>query len=246
MPRLTAENVSVHFGHVRALDDVTIEVERGEIVGLIGPNGSGKTTMVNVISGFLTPRSGRVYLDGVEVTSRPPAARAHNGLARTFQAVRLFGRLTVEENVEIGALASGASRRETSRRVAAVLERMRLREVRHIRAQDLPYGLERLVSIARAAVGMPSFFLLDEPAAGLNESETDELLETLRATRDDLGCGMIVIEHDMRMMIKLCPRLYVLDSGSLIANGEPSTVMRDQKVIEAYLGTHKLMTDAEG
>jgi branched-chain amino acid transport system ATP-binding protein len=244
VPRLVAEHISVHFGHVRAVDDVTVEVERGEIIGLIGPNGSGKTTLVNVLSGFLAPAVGRVCFDGNDITLRSPESRARIGLARTFQAVRLFGSLTVEENVEIGALASGLSRRETQRRVGAVLARMKLTDVARVPAQDLPYGLERLVSIARAAVGRPSFFLLDEPAAGLNEFESDELLEALRETRDDLECGMLVIEHDMRVITRLCARLYVLDSGSLIASGEPSDVMRDKRVIEAYLGNYELVSDA--
>jgi branched-chain amino acid transport system ATP-binding protein len=236
----------VSFGHVVALDDVTLAVERGEILGLIGPNGSGKTTMVNVVNGFLEPSSGRVLLGGEDVTRRSPAARARAGLARTFQAVRLFGHLTVAQNIEIGALAVGASRREARARVAAMLEQMGLVDSAAIPAKDLPYGLERRVSVARATAGRPDFLLLDEPAAGLNEDETDDLLEVLRDTRERLGCGVMIIEHDMSLISRLCDRLHVLETGATIASGPAREVMQSDVVIEAYLGRPHRFDDAPG
>lgn len=242
--RLAAEDISVSFGHVKALDGVTLAVERGEIVGLIGPNGSGKTTMVNVLNGFQKSGSGQVLLGDVDVTSHTPAARARAGLARTFQAVRLFGHLTVAQNIEIGALAAGASRQEARDRVAALLVEMDLALHADIKAKDLPYGIERRVSVARATAADPDFLLLDEPAAGLNEEETTELVDVLRERRERLGCGVLIIEHDMSLIGRLCERLHVLSSGRTIARGTPREVMADSHVIEAYLGRSHLKADA--
>lgn len=235
-PDLVIESVSVQFGELKALDDVTLRVLPGEIFGLIGPNGSGKTTLVNVVTGFQRPRSGRVVLGGEDITRVKPEARASVGLARTFQAVRLFNRMTVRENVEVGALAVGVGRREARRRTDAQLELLELRDVAEIPAQTLPYGHERRVAIARAMATHPRFLLLDEPAAGLDEDETDELSAVLQSIKSESGCGLLVIEHDMRLITGICDRAHVLASGCTLAAGTPAEVVADPHVIEAYLG----------
>lgn len=235
-PDLAIEAVSVQFGQLKALDDVTLRVVPGEIFGLIGPNGSGKTTLVNVVTGFLRPRSGRVVLGGGDITRVRPDARAGVGLARTFQAVRLFNRMTVRENIEVGALAVGAGRREARRRTVEQLELLELTDVADVAAVALPYGHERRVAIARAMATRPQFLLLDEPAAGLDEDETDDLSAVLLRIKTETGCGLLVIEHDMRLITGICDRAHVLASGRTLAAGTPAEVIANPEVIEAYLG----------
>jgi branched-chain amino acid transport system ATP-binding protein len=242
--QLLGQDVSVSFGGVAALRGVSVQVNRGEIVGLIGPNGSGKTTFVNVLNGFVPADAGRVLLGDSDVSRAAPDVRARAGLARTFQAVRMFARLSVAENVEVGALAAGLSRRDARRHVAAVLDSMGLASVASVQSQDLPYGHERRVAVARAVVGRPYFLLLDEPAAGLDERETSELEGALRQIRADVGCGMLLIDHDMTLISKFCERVVVLHSGAMLASGDAATVMRDASVIEAYIGEGYIERDA--
>jgi ABC-type branched-subunit amino acid transport system ATPase component len=241
---LEARALRVHFEGVRAVDDVDLELAQGELLGLIGPNGAGKTTLVNVLSGFQPSLQGEVLLGGVTVTGWPPHRLAGRGLARTFQSVRLFGRLTALENVEVGAVAVGASRRRARRLAEEILGWLGLRHRRRARAESLPLGEERLLGIARALAGEPRWVLLDEPAAGLNESEGDALLAALRAARDRLGCGLLVIEHDMRLIMRLCERIQVLDSGRTICVGTPDAVRSDPAVLTAYLGSTARGDDA--
>ncbi len=236
---LEVKNVSVSFNGLIALADVDIRVEEGEILGLIGPNGAGKTTMVNIISGHYTPDSGQVLIAGKDVTGQPPDWICRQGLGRTFQRVRLFPELTVEENVEAAALKSarGQKRRSTRHVARELLAAHGLHAVAHLKARTLPHGDQRRLGLVRALATRPSFLLLDEPAAGLNESETEEMLHTIASIREDRGCGVLVIEHDMGLIMRLCDRIQVLNGGRTICIGTPDEVTASPEVIEAYLGS---------
>jgi branched-chain amino acid transport system ATP-binding protein len=234
---LEVHDVRVHFAGVKAVDGVDLTLRRGEILGLIGPNGAGKTTLVNVLSGFQRPDAGRIVLGGRTVTGWSPARLARAGLVRTFQAVRLFGGLTAFENVESAALGAGLPRREARAAADELLSRLGLAARAHATASSLPYGDERRLGIARALATKPRFLLLDEPAAGLNEAESDQLLTTLTEIVRDFGSALLVIEHDMRLIMRLCDRIQVLDMGTTLAEGTPSEVRADPHVLSAYLGT---------
>jgi branched-chain amino acid transport system ATP-binding protein len=226
----------VHFEGVKAVDGVDLELRQGELVGLIGPNGAGKTTLVNALTGFERPTSGRVVLGGRDITGFAPHRLGPLGIARTFQSVRLFGNLTALENVELGALGVGASRRDARETAWALLERIGIAAKAHLRASALPYGDERRLGFVRALATRPAFLLLDEPAAGLNEAESDALMLAIGQIRDDFGCGLLVIEHDMRLIMRLSERIQVLDYGKTICVGTPAEVQADPAVITAYLG----------
>jgi ABC-type branched-subunit amino acid transport system ATPase component len=234
--RLEARQVRAAFSGVVALDDVSVTLAGGEILGLIGPNGAGKTTLINVLSGFVSPQTGEVLIDGESITRMPVHRRPGRGLARTFQSVRLFARLTVAENVEAAVLASGSRARGVRARVSELLEQMELVEVRDVVASQLSHGAERRVGIARALAVAPAFLLLDEPAAGLDDAETGELGVLLARIRDDVGLGMLVVEHDMALVMDLCDRLQVLVEGRTIADGTPEEVRDDPVVQDAYFG----------
>jgi branched-chain amino acid transport system ATP-binding protein len=227
----------VRFRGLVALDSVDLTLAEGEILGLIGPNGSGKTTLLNVLSGFVRPNSGRLRLDGRDVTGAQPRMLSRGGVGRTFQSVRLFRRLTVHENVVCGYLGAGLGRRKAGIQSRNLLNEMELGSYGDIATGALPYGVQRRVALARSLASSPRYLLLDEPAAGLNEMESDELTSFIRLVSKRLGCGLMIIEHDMRVIMGLCQRLQVLDSGRTIAAGDPDEVRRNPKVIEAYLGT---------
>jgi len=235
---LRAESVGKRFAGVEALRAVDLALEPDDFLGLIGPNGSGKTTLVNILSGFFRPTSGSVKLASVDVSAWPPYRVARLGLCRTFQNVRLFPRLTVLENVEVGA--SGGLHRERGRRARerayAALEELDVTEHADRPASELPYGTQRRVDIARALAAEPRFLLLDEPAAGLNEAETKALGERITQIGRSHGLGVLVIDHDLGLITSLCRRIVVLDSGSVIAAGTPQEVTSDPAVIEAYVG----------
>jgi branched-chain amino acid transport system ATP-binding protein len=233
---LAAEDVKVHFGGVKAVDGVSLCLARGEILGLIGPNGAGKTTLVNALTGMAPLTAGRVLLDANDVSKATADQLARLGIARTFQAARLFKALTVVENVEVAGLGIGRKRRDALQTAHELIERLGLRERAHARADALPYGAERLLSIARALALAPTFLLLDEPAAGLGSVETERLMETIKAIRDDYGCGVLVIEHDMRLIMGVCERIQVLDHGKTLAIGDPTEVRANPHVVAAYLG----------
>jgi branched-chain amino acid transport system ATP-binding protein len=233
---LQAANVSVEFSGLRALDDVTLAVEPEEIVGLIGPNGSGKTTLVNAITGEVPLVQGSIALRGEAITSLPPWKIARKGISRSFQIVRLFNNLTVIENVETASLAHGDSLRTARAKSETLLHEFGLTGKAEELGGALSYGDKRRVEIARALAADPAFLLLDEPAAGMNEAETEGLLHTLERLPRNRKLGLLIIDHDMSLILRLCHRLHVLASGRTIAAGKADEVRRNPAVIEAYLG----------
>ncbi|HXA36413.1 MAG TPA: ABC transporter ATP-binding protein [Steroidobacteraceae bacterium] len=233
---LRVDRVTVDFHGLRAVNEASLQVARGEILGLIGPNGAGKTTLVNVMSGFQSVSAGTVALDGRDVTHWPSWRRARAGLARTFQNVLLFPQLSVVENVESGALAMGGHRGEARRRAIDTLRRLDLDHLADRDASSLPFGAERRIGIGRAVVMRPSFLLMDEPAAGLNDAECADLATLIRRIRDELGCGIVLIEHRMSLVFELCGRIQVLDQGATLAVGGPQEIRADARVRRAYLG----------
>src|SRR5262245_19774258 len=233
---LQARGLKVHFGGVRAVDGVDLVLKKGEILGLIGPNGAGKTTLVNALSGFQKPTAGTVLMNGQDVTGLSPHRLARRGLARTFQSVRLFPGLAVLENVELGAVGVDMSRPAARKWARELLERLKLDDMASLYGIGLPHGLERRLGIVRALATKPTFLMLDEPAAGLNEQESDELVGSLTLIRDDFSCALVVIEHDMRLIMRLCERIQVIDYGKTISIGPPAQVRRDPAVLTAYLG----------
>ncbi len=233
---LHVEGVTVDFQGLRAVEDVTLQAHAGEILGLIGPNGAGKTTLVNVLTGFQPPSAGRVSLAGTDVTAWPAFRRARAGLARTFQNVLLFAELSVVENIEAGSLAGGADRRSARKRALDVLDWLGLTAVADRAAGTLPFGAERRVGIGRAIATHPKFLLMDEPAAGLNDAECEELALLIRRIRAELECGVVLIEHRMSLVFGLCDRIQVLERGRTLAVGAADDIRRDPAVLRAYLG----------
>ena len=238
--QLRAQGVTVRFGGLVAVDEVSISLARGEILGLIGPNGAGKTTLVNVLSGFQRPLAGAITVGERDCTGLPRHGFPRAGVVRTFQAVRLFHGLTVSENVEIGYVAQGFSRREARRSARAMLGELRLTEKTHRAAAGLSYGEERRIGLARALAVNPLFLLLDEPAAGLAAAEADELRHLIIDIRSKYNCGVLVIEHNMALVMNLCERIHVLDGGRTIATGTPTEIRADAGVRRAYLGPNAL------
>ncbi len=233
---LIVEGVSKYFSGLHALENVSFRLQQGEILGLIGPNGSGKTTLINVITGLLPLSGGKVFVDGVDISNKPPYEVAKAGLARTFQTIRLFRELTVMENVEVAAVSMGLSRAQAKRKALEAIEELGLLKWLNRLAGELPYGHERRLEVARALALGPKFLLLDEPAAGLNEEESDELLNILAPIPQQRRLGLLIVDHDMRLIMRLCHRLHVLSYGKTIGEGSPDEVRRIPAVIEAYLG----------
>jgi branched-chain amino acid transport system ATP-binding protein len=234
---LDADSVSVEFAGLRALSDVSLSLNMQEIVGLIGPNGSGKTTLINAITGQVPLAGGKVTLGGDIISGLAPRLIALKGITRSFQIVRLFNNMTVVENVETAALAHGDSLRVARSKAEALLDEFGLASKAEDLGGALSYGDKRRVEIARALAADPSFLLLDEPAAGMNERETDMLLQILAGLPRARGLGLLIIDHDMGLIMRLCHRLQVLASGRTIAAGETEEVRHNQAVIEAYLGS---------
>lgn len=227
---LCAKGLRKHFDGVKALDGVDFELEPGQVLGIIGPNGSGKTTLLNVITGVVRADAGELTLGDRSWLFLPPFKVMRMGVARTFQNIKLFEGMTVSDHLEIAAINAG---REA---VDDIVEALGLDAYRDRVAATLSYGLQRRVELARALAGRPRFLLLDEPAAGLNQSETEMLRRDLLRIRDRVGCGIALIDHDVKLIMQSSDRVLVLSEGRVISRGDPSTVRSDPAVIEAYLG----------
>ena len=251
VPVLKTEHLCIQFGGLRAVDDVNLEIKKGELYGLIGPNGAGKTTFFNLLTGVYKPTSGKILLCGKDITGKPPVEINKLGIARTFQNIRLFNSLTVIENVMVGLsnqvpcnVAQSifrlprhkASEREMYDRALELLKVFQLEEYKDYLAANLPYGKQRKLEIARAMATNPTLLLLDEPAAGMNPNETQELMDDITFVRREFGMTILLIEHDMKFVAGLCDEITVLNFGTVLAEGDTKTALADPEVIKAYIG----------
>lgn len=233
--RLIAEGIGVRFGGLVALSNVDLEIGSGEIVGLIGANGAGKSTLINVMSGFQKAAQGHVRCGAQSFDRMPPQQIARAGVVRTFQAVRLFAGMSVSENVAAAAAVVGAAAPPTG----DLLDTLGLKDHADMLAGSLSYANQRRLAIARALALSPRFLLLDEPAAGMTPDEVAEIDGTLVAIRDRTGLGLLLVEHNMTLVMSICERLVVLDTGQVIARGTPHAVQNDPDVRRAYLGSEQ-------
>ena len=241
----------ISFGGLRAVDSVSISIEKGELYGLIGPNGAGKTTIFNLLTGVYKPDTGVIELDGKNITGKSTMDINKEGIARTFQNIRLFKNMSVIDNVKVGlhnqfkySSFAGILRlpsyykteKGMNERAVEILQVFGLDKERDIMAANLPYGKQRKLEIARALGTNPKLLLLDEPAAGMNPKETDELMDTIKLIRNKFDVTILLIEHDMKLVSGICEKIFVLNFGTKLANGEPKEVLNDPEVIKAYLG----------
>ncbi|MDD6200997.1 MAG: ABC transporter ATP-binding protein [Firmicutes bacterium] len=250
---LETRGLGIRFGGLKAASDVNIRIRKNQIYGLIGPNGAGKTTIFNMVTGVYTPTEGEILLDGVRINGLPQEKINHMGIARTFQNIRLFNNMTVVRNVMVGLHNDPRYRsgfftsvfrlpkhfrveEEMRSEAKKLLELFGLLEVRNELASNLPYGKQRKLEIARALATKPRLLLLDEPAAGMNPQETEELMDTIRKVRDKFDMTVLLIEHDMSLVSGICDSVTVLNFGTMLAQGDVETALSDPEVIRAYLG----------
>ena len=248
---LKVDNVSMVFGGLRAVSNLSMHIDEGELIGLIGPNGAGKTTAFNMITGVYTPTEGKVYFNGQQSSGKKSYQVTQMGMARTFQNIRLFSELSVIDNVKIAynmhvtynladaIIRDGKYLSEEefiTQKALDLLKIFHLEEEAHEVAKNLPYGKQRRLEIARALATEPKLLLLDEPAAGMNPQETKELMEMIRWIRQEFNLSILLIEHDMGLVMGVCERIYVLEYGMKIAEGTPEEIKQNARVIEAYLG----------
>jgi ABC-type branched-chain amino acid transport systems, ATPase component len=251
MAILSVNNLGISFGGLRAVDSFNIEIEKGELYGLIGPNGAGKTTIFNLLTGVYKPDTGKVVLDGVNITGLSTIGINKAGIARTFQNIRLFKELSVLDNVKVGlhnnykySTISGVLRLPSffkteklmNEKAMDILKVFGLDQEAQRLASNLPYGKQRKLEIARALATNPKLLLLDEPAAGMNPAETDELMEAITLVREKYDVTILLIEHDMKLVAGICEKIFVLNFGTELANGLPNDVLNNPEVIKAYLG----------
>lgn len=231
-----ASDINKSFGALHVLNGVSILIKPAETVGLLGPNGAGKTTLINIIAGYEKQDSGTISMDGTSMDAMKPDARARAGIARTFQSGRLFSQLTVAENIALGALGLGVSRDVAQKRAAETIEILGLQSLGSFPAGTLSHGNARLVGLARAVASQPKYLIMDEPAAGLNEAEIPKLLAALNLIKENIGCGMFLVEHNVGLVAKACERVIVLATGILIFDGAPKDALINTEVKNAYLG----------
>ena len=251
MAMLEVTSLGISFGGLRAVDELSMKIEKGGLVGLIGPNGAGKTTAFNMLTGVYRPTDGGIRLDGQNLIGKKPHEICKLGVARTFQNIRLFSQLSVLDNVKTGlhnqitysfaesVFHLGSYRKKEKQMDEKAMELLRVFDldgVADYKAANLPYGKQRKLEIARALATNPKLLLLDEPAAGMNPNETEELMETIEIVRKRFGVTVLLIEHDMKLVSGICEYLYVLNFGRLLAEGTPKEVLSNPEVVKAYLG----------